>query len=80
MKRQTASAAVFSEENRERFYRATEFARKIVHYGWIPLIMLIGTKRGFQLFTNLKLCRLHPFRSSPFSFTLVESAFLTNLK
>lgn len=44
MKRQTTSTAVFSEENRERFYRATEFARKIVHYGWIPLIMLIGTR------------------------------------
>jgi hypothetical protein len=43
MKRPTTSTAVFSEENRERFYRVSEFARKVVHDGWIPLIMLIGT-------------------------------------
>ncbi len=43
MRRPTTSIGIFSEENRERFYRATEFTRKIVHYGWIPLIMLIGT-------------------------------------
>lgn len=43
MKRPAASAGLFSEENRERFYRVTDFARRMVHYGWIPLIMLIGT-------------------------------------
>jgi len=47
MKRPTTSTAVFSEENRERFYRVTEFARKAVHYGWIPIIMLIGTGRDY---------------------------------
>ena len=45
MRRQTISNGIFSEENRERFYRVTEFSRKIIHYSWIPLIMLIGKKR-----------------------------------
>ena len=42
MQRPVVSNGFLSEENRERFYRATEFARKVVHYGWIPLIMFIG--------------------------------------
>lgn len=65
MRRPTTSNGIFSEENRERFYRVTEFTRKIVHYGWIPLIMLIGTFEAeclalFKYFTNVGFIRSDP--------------------
>lgn len=42
MKRPTSSNLIFNEENRDRFNKISEFARKALHYGWIPLIMIIG--------------------------------------
>lgn len=32
----------FSEETRERIIRLTEYAKRTVYYGWIPLILLLG--------------------------------------
>ena len=74
MKRPSASTGLFSEENRERFYRVTDFTRRIVHYGWIPLIMLIGKTGYIQEYCaiNMLFLRIHSFRSTPFPFTFIE--------
>jgi hypothetical protein len=32
----------FSEETRERLNRLTEFGKRSLYYGWIPLILLLG--------------------------------------
>lgn len=47
------TGGLFSEENKERFYRLTEWARKAVHFGWIPLIMIIGNNEAGVLTFNL---------------------------
>lgn len=33
----------FSEETRESINRITEYAKQAVYYGWIPLVLIIGT-------------------------------------
>lgn len=67
--RRPASSGIFSEENKERFYRVTEIARRAVHYGWIPLIMLIGNSEYYVLYCaniHFQFYRVHSIRSQTF--------------
>lgn len=33
---------MFSDENKERIVKTTEVAKTLVHYLWIPTILLVG--------------------------------------
>ncbi|KAH7887519.1 TOM7 family-domain-containing protein [Phlebopus sp. FC_14] len=43
-----------SEETKERIYKAVEFGRTVMHYGWIPLIIYIGYTRSTPQPTLIK--------------------------
>lgn len=40
-----SSLLVLREEIRERFFRAVEYAKHGIHYGWIPFIIAIGNAK-----------------------------------
>ncbi|KNE57086.1 hypothetical protein AMAG_18001 [Allomyces macrogynus ATCC 38327] len=37
---------MFSEENKERFLRVTDFVKKVVHVMYLPTILYIGFTRS----------------------------------
>ena len=39
---------MFSDENKERIVKTTEVAKTLVHYLWIPTILLVGEPKHHQ--------------------------------